>query len=111
MVENNTDINIENNEHKNEVNIETNVETNTEVNENKEIGDEKDKNQPEGEPISGLVNQELVKTLMEMGYSKTVSEKSLFLNQQNVDKALEWIYENQEQPDFEEELRLMGKQE
>mgnify|MGYP002145977355 CR=1 FL=1 len=67
--------------------------------------------QPQGESISGLVNKELAKQLVEMGFSKNVSEKALFLNQQVLEKAIEWIYENQDKPDFEEELRLMGKSE
>jgi hypothetical protein len=40
-----------------------------------------------------------------------VSEKALFLNQQILEKSIEWIYENQDKPDFEEELRLVGKSE
>lgn len=65
----------------------------------------------EGAPISGMVNQTLANQLIEMGYSKNVSEKSLFLNQQILEKAIEWIYENQNSPDFEEELKLMAKTE
>jgi len=102
MVENNTEINISGNQENKSETIE-NKDTN--LNENIENKEE------EGASISGMVNQESVKSLMEMGFSKNVAEKSLFLNQQSIDKAMEWIYENQEQPDFEEELRLMGKQE
>lgn len=65
----------------------------------------------EGLPISGMVNQETVQKLMEMGYSKNVAEKALFLNQQILEKSIEWIYENQNEPDFEEELRIMGQEE
>ncbi len=64
---------------------------------------------PEGESISSLVNQDTAKQLQEMGYSKNVSEKALFLNQGFLEKAIEWIYENQNEPDFEEELRMVGE--
>lgn len=50
--------------------------------------------------------------LMDMGYSKIVAEKSLFLTQPHgVPKAMEWIEKNCEAADFEEELFLMGTQE
>jgi hypothetical protein len=35
--------------------------------------------EPEGQSISGLVNQDEVKQIMDMGYSKAVAEKSLFM--------------------------------
>jgi len=54
------------------------------------------------------VKQEVAKQLIEMGYSKNVAEKALFMNQSVLDKSLEWIYEHQQEPDFEEELRIMG---
>ncbi len=60
--------------------------------------------EPEGQSISGMVNSELVATLMSIGYSKNVSEKALFLNSNNFDTAMEWIYCNQTEKDFEEEL-------
>lgn len=65
--------------------------------------------QQEGESISGLVNKDQVNKLIEMGYSKNVSEKAMFLNQNILEKAIEWIYENQNEPDFEEELRMVGQ--
>ena len=64
--------------------------------------------EPEGQSISGMVNAELVATLMSMGYSKNVSEKALFLNNNNFDTAMEWIYCNQKEKDFEEELRIVS---
>lgn len=46
-----------------------------------------------------------------MGYSKNVSEKSLFLTQNvSIEKAIDWINENKASPDFEEELRIVGQQ-
>ena len=43
-------------------------------------------------------------------YSKNVSEKALLMTQ-NVgkDKALEWIEQHKNDPDFEEELRMMSQ--
>ena len=83
------------------------------VNDHNEVkeGNENLNEEPEnlGESISGLVNQDIVKQLTDMGYSKIVAEKALLLNKQVLDQALEWIYENQDQPDFEKEMRLMGK--
>ena len=65
--------------------------------------------EPEGQSISGMVNSELVATLMSIGYSKNVSEKALFLNSNNCDTAMEWIYCNQTEKDFEEELIIGSK--
>jgi len=49
---------------------------------------------------------------MEMGFSKIVSEKALFLNQsKSVEIAMTWIEEHQSDTDFEEELVITGIQE
>lgn len=98
MVDKTVNINKDYNE--NDVN-----ETSNKVNINNE-----DVKKDEGLPISEMVNQQSVKQLMEMGYSKNVAEKALFLNQQILEKSIEWIYENQNEPDFEEELRIMGQE-
>ena len=99
MVDKTVNINKDYNE--NDVN-----ETSNKVNINNE-----DVKKDEGLPISEMVNQQSVKQLMEMGYSKNVAEKALFLNQQILEKSIEWIYENQNEQDFEEELRIMGQEE
>jgi uncharacterized UBP type Zn finger protein len=60
--------------------------------------------------ISGMVNQEEVAMIVEMGFTKIVAEKALFMNQGNgggVPKAMEWIEQHQEDPDFEEELVIV----
>lgn len=50
--------------------------------------------------------------LMEMGFSKIVAEKALFMNMSKqgdaVSNALEWISEHSEDPDFHEELKIVG---
>ena len=81
----------------------------------KELEDEEMKqespSEPEGQSISGHVNQEYAKQLMEMGFSKAVSEKALFFTLAiggTTEKALEWIDQHSEDPDFEEELKIVG---
>eukprot|EP01016_Furgasonia_blochmanni_P024464 TRINITY_DN2637_c0_g1_i3.p1 TRINITY_DN2637_c0_g1~~TRINITY_DN2637_c0_g1_i3.p1 ORF type:complete len:337 (+),score=112.60 TRINITY_DN2637_c0_g1_i3:389-1399(+) len=62
----------------------------------------------DGESISSHVNQEMVAILLSMGYSKNVAEKALFFVQSaSVEKAQEWIDQNKNEPDFEEELRIV----
>lgn len=59
-----------------------------------------------------MINQQFSTELQSMGYSKNVSEKALFLTQNmSVEKALDWINENSKSPDFEEELRIVGRAE
>ncbi len=67
------------------------------------------KKEIEGESISKHVNQELVKQLLEMGFSKNASEKALFMNKNILEASVEWIYEHQNDADFEEELRIVGQ--
>lgn len=65
----------------------------------------------EGEPISGYVNQEYAKQLIEMGFPKAVAEKALFFTLANggtTEKALEWIDQHSEDADFNEELKIVG---
>jgi uncharacterized UBP type Zn finger protein len=49
---------------------------------------------------------------MEMGFTKIVAEKALFINLakpgEAVGNALEWISEHSEDPDFNEELKIVG---
>lgn len=70
-----------------------------------------EKEQQEGESISGYVNQEYVKQLLEMGFSKIVAEKALFMTLAQggtTEKALEWIDQHSEDADFNEELKIVG---
>lgn len=65
---------------------------------------------PTGQSISTLVDQIVVSSLVEMGYSKNVAEKSMFMTQsKGIDKALEWIMEHSNDPDFEEALMIVGQ--
>lgn len=67
--------------------------------------------EPQGKSITEYVKAEIVIQLIEMGFSKAVSEKACFFTQSILEKALEWIEEHQKDPDFEEELRIVGEQE
>lgn len=82
-------------------NAETNIASNIDINENPGVS--------EGESISHLVDQNVAKQLIEMGFSKNVSEKACFFNKSNLETSIEWIYEHQNDPDFEEELRMVGQ--
>lgn len=64
--------------------------------------------EPEGESILKYIKPEISQQLQEMGFSKNVSEKACFFNQNILEKAIEWIYEHQN--DFEEELRIIGQE-
>jgi hypothetical protein len=55
----------------------------------------------EGMSISSMVNQQEVTMLMDMGFTKNVAEKALFLVQGGgVPKAMEWIEAHMDDPDF-----------
>ncbi len=56
-----------------------------------------------------MVNQEHVSQIMDMGFSKVVAEKALFMSQAGVEKAMEWIEQHLDDPDFNEELVIVGK--
>lgn len=67
---------------------------------------------PQGQSISSMVNQSEVTMLMDMGFSRNVSEKACFMVQgAGIERAMGWIEDNREQPDFEEALMIMGQAE
>ena len=48
--------------------------------------------------------------LLDMGFSRNVAEKAIFMVQgAGVERAMEWIDNNREQPDFEEALMIVGQ--
>lgn len=72
---------------------------------------EEEKKQQEGESISSYVNQAYAQQLIEMGFPKQVAEKALFMTLAKggtTETALEWISEHSEDPDFNEELKIVG---
>ena len=73
---------------------------------------EAEDNAPKGEPITQYVKADLVKQIVEMGFSTAAAEKALFMTMskgQSVPTAMEWIYEHTEDPDFNEPLLIVGK--
>jgi len=62
----------------------------------------------EGQSISTHVKQASVSMLMDMGFSKNVSEKACFFNQSDVEKSVDWINNHCEDADLEEELKIVG---
>ena len=69
--------------------------------------------EPQGQPITSFVKADLVKTIMEMGFSQHASEKALFMTMskgQSVENALEWIGEHSQDADFNEQLFMVGKE-
>ena len=48
--------------------------------------------------------------LMDMGFSRNVAEKATFMVQgAGVERAMGWIEDNREQPDFEEPLMIVAQ--
>ena len=64
--------------------------------------------EPKGQPISSLVNQDMAKELEAMGISKNVREKALLMTSNaSVEAAFEWIEQHRADPDFEEEMLIV----
>lgn len=64
--------------------------------------------EPKGQSISSLVNQDMAKELEAMGISKNVREKALLMTSNaSVEAAFEWIEKHREDPDFEEEMLIV----
>lgn len=71
-----------------------------------------DKKENQTQAISGMVNQQLCKELIDMGFSKNVSEKAVFMTQnKSIQLALDYIEQHRNDPDFEEELRIVKMEE
>ena len=51
--------------------------------------------------------------MTEMGFTKNASEKALFMvmsKGQSIENATEWLYEHMDDPDFNEELLIVGRE-
>ena len=79
--------------------------------------EEQNKDQQEGQPpqeepktqtksILDFIKPEVAQQLQEMGFSKNVSEKACLFTNSNIEQAIEWISQHQEDPDFEEEAKI-----
>ena len=61
----------------------------------------------EFESISKFTDAGIVKQFMEMGFSKNVAEKACLYGKNSVEHGMEWIYEHQNEPDFEEPAQII----
>ena len=48
--------------------------------------------------------------MLDMGFTKNTSEKALFLNENNLEAAIEWVGQHQDDPDIDEEYKLEVKE-
>ncbi|KAM3138400.1 hypothetical protein pb186bvf_009486 [Paramecium bursaria] len=79
--------------------------------ENQQQGGVQNQEQPQGQSISNLVNQEDVAILISLGHSKNASEKSLIMTgNKGVELATKWIDEHKADQDFEEELLIIQQE-
>ena len=60
----------------------------------------------EKKSILDFIKPEVAQQLQEMGFSKNVSEKACLFTQSNIERAVEWINEHQDDPDFEEPAQI-----
>ncbi|CDW78340.1 pub domain-containing protein [Stylonychia lemnae] len=71
--------------------------------------------QAQGGSISSYVNQSYVNQLLELGFTKDVAEKALFLNLSTpgepIANALDWISAHSDDSDFHEALQVVGQSE
>lgn len=66
--------------------------------------------QPEGQPITDHINTQFRDQIIGMGFSRHPAEKSLFMTgNKNVQSALEWLEQNKDEPDFNEQLFIVGQ--
>ena len=55
---------------------------------------------------SKYINEDLLLKLIEMEFSINGSKKALYLNKNNLEASIEWIFKHQNDPDFEEEMKI-----
>ena len=82
---------------------EQNQEQNSAPQEDQKAGEEIKK---ETKSITDFIKPEVAQQLQEMGFSKNVSEKACLFTQSNIERAVEWISEHQNDPDFEEPAQI-----
>ena len=82
---------------------EQNQEQNSAPQEDQKAGEEIKK---ETKSITDFIKPEVAQQLQDMGFSKNVSEKACLFTQSNIERAVEWISEHQNDPDFEEPAQI-----
>jgi hypothetical protein len=60
----------------------------------------------ETKSILDFIKPEVAQQLQEMGFSKNVSEKACLFTNSNIEQAIEWISQHQQDPDFEEPAQI-----
>jgi len=60
----------------------------------------------ETKSILDFIKPEVAQQLQDMGFSKNVAEKACLFTNSNIEQAVEWISQHQEDPDFEEEAKI-----
>ena len=60
----------------------------------------------ETKSILEFIKPEVATQLQEMGFSKNVSEKACLFTNSNIEQAIEWISQHQQDPDFEEPAQI-----
>ncbi|CAG9319037.1 unnamed protein product [Blepharisma stoltei] len=54
-----------------------------------------------------FINQDYLQSLLEMGFSRAIAEKSLYFTQSSsLENSIDWIHEHQNDQDIEEELQI-----
>ena len=76
------------------------------MSENQQPEEKKEEIKVEKKSILDFIKPEVAKQLQDMGYSKNVSEKACLFTQSNIEQAIEWIFQHQNDPDFEEEAQI-----
>jgi hypothetical protein len=60
----------------------------------------------ETKSILDFIKPEVAQQLQDMGFSKNVSEKACLFTNSNIEQAVEWISQHQQDPDFEEPAQI-----
>ena len=60
----------------------------------------------ETKSILDFIKPEVAQQLQDMGFSKNVSEKACLFTNSNIEQAIEWISQHQQDPDFEEPAQI-----
>ena len=68
--------------------------------------DKKEETKTQTKSILDFIKPEVAQQLQEMGFSKNVSEKACLFTQSNIEQAVEWINQHQDDPDFEEPAQI-----
>jgi uncharacterized UBP type Zn finger protein len=94
---------------KNEENVETSIDWLFQHNSDSEFDDSGLENELIVEEVVTIDDEDKLKTVMEMGFSKNASIKALFLNGEELDRAVNWLFEHSEDKDINDEMKIKKK--